>query len=75
MRIIIDVREHSLIEKIESTMAEQKFTHKIDIAKEALDLGDISIQTDSTKEILIIERKSLTDLLSSIKDGFQAYLS
>ena len=41
----------------------------MDISQAALDLGDISIQDDSAKEILIIERKSLTDLLSSIKDG------
>jgi len=69
MRIIIDVREHSLIEKINSTIFNQNFKTKIDISQSALDLGDISIQDDSSKEILIIERKSLADLLSSIKDG------
>ena len=69
MRIIIDVREHSLIEKINSTIFNQNYKTKMDISQAALDLGDISIQDDSTKEILIIERKSLTDLLSSIKDG------
>ena len=69
MRIIIDVREHSLIEKIEYIVTDQKYKTKMIISKEALDLGDVSIQDNSSKEILIIERKSLTDLLSSIKDG------
>ena len=70
MRIIIDVREHSLIEKIDFVLFENtKYKTKMDISKEALDLGDVSIRNDSSKEILIIERKSLADLLSSIKDG------
>jgi ERCC4-type nuclease len=32
-------------------------------------LGDVYVKTDEDKDILIIERKTLNDLLSSIKDG------
>jgi crossover junction endonuclease MUS81 len=36
---------------------------------EALPLGDILVKTDEGKDVMIVERKSLQDLLASIKDG------
>jgi hypothetical protein len=39
------------------------------LVKKVLDLGDILIQTDDDKDVMLIERKTLGDLLSSIKDG------
>ena len=35
----------------------------------SLDIGDVILQDDSGKEIIILERKTLYDLASSIKDG------
>ena len=66
MKIILDEREthlYNAICEIQSTM-EKPF----EIEKKPICLGDIHFVQDD-KEILIIERKSLQDLVSSIKDG------
>lgn len=69
MKIIIDVREHSLIEKLKTIAAESGST-TIQIETAALLLGDILVKLDdNTTEILLFERKSFADLLASIKDG------
>jgi ERCC4-type nuclease len=41
----------------------------VDLSKEVLPIGDVLIQTNEGKDVLIIERKTFADLLSSIKDG------
>ena len=62
MKIVFDEREHSLYQKY----AEQ---HPSDsVSKSVLTLGDIVFMSEDVS-LIIIERKSLTDLLSSIKDG------
>lgn len=66
MKIIIDEREHSLYEKCLLLSNHYK---NIVLSKEVLPLGDILIKTNENKDILLIERKSFSDLLSSIKDG------
>jgi ERCC4-type nuclease len=63
--IRIDVRETELIAKCESLAA---IFPNVNFLKEQLPLGDIIIN-DGHKELIIIERKSLTDLAASIKDG------
>lgn len=68
MRIILDERESSLWEKIQGNNGAFSVPDII-FGKTVLHLGDISIQTDDSKEIVLLERKSLQDLLSSIKDG------
>jgi ERCC4-type nuclease len=69
MKIIIDEREHALFEKCESIMCSlTKPTFAI-LSKEVLNLGDVLIATDENKPVLLIERKSFSDLLASIKDG------
>ena len=60
MNLILDNRENDLIENINKL--------NIKFEKKNLLLGDISFNKDG-KELLIIERKTLTDLLASIKDG------
>lgn len=60
MNLILDNRENDLIENINKL--------NINFEKKNLLLGDISFNKDG-KELLIIERKTLTDLLASIKDG------
>lgn len=46
-----------------------QYNFNIEIIVDKLDLGDLIILNDKNKELLMIERKSLNDLASSIKDG------
>ena len=66
MKIIIDEREENLYYKCDSL---SNTMQSIMVYKEVLPIGDIEIKTVEDKPILIIERKSLSDLLASIKDG------
>lgn len=66
MKVILDNREIKLIDECNKL----KETFKdVDINVKSLDLGDILIENNEEKTILIIERKSVSDLLSSISDG------
>lgn len=72
LQIVVDVREHALIEKLNGIAAESK--SNITIVVETLLLGDILLRKNSndvpnTKDLLLFERKSFVDLLASIKDG------
>jgi len=67
MKVIIDERERDLYEKC-SSIVNAGGTY-INLSKRVLPLGDIHITTDEDKDVLLIERKSLADLLASIKDG------
>jgi len=69
MRIIIDKRERDLFQKCSEYLENYENKTKITLIEENLDIGDILIQTDNEKTVLIIERKSFQDLLASIKDG------
>jgi len=70
MRIVVDERETSLYEKLDSMInVEGNAIGTIQLLKKVIPLGDILIQTDEETTVSIIERKSLQDLLSSIKDG------
>lgn len=66
MKIIIDEREQSLYEKCILMVPQYK---NVVLSKEVLPLGDILFKTNENIDILMIERKSFSDLLSSIKDG------
>jgi ERCC4-type nuclease len=68
IKIIIDNRENELIKIITQLISIVPNFKELEITTENLPLGDIII-TDGTDEKLIIERKSVNDLLSSIKDG------
>lgn len=64
--LIIDCRETNLYnELIERDL--DKYSDKIIITKEQLENGDIHIKTDDI--LYIYERKTLKDLLSSVKDS------
>ena len=69
MQLLIDLREpKSLVNYIISLNEESKI--KITIIQKNLDIGDFVFYDEtSEKPLLIIERKSLSDLESSIKDG------
>lgn len=62
-KLIIDERETFLFHACKPT------EHIREISKEVLPLGDIIIASDSGSPIVLFERKTLSDLLSSIKDG------
>ena len=69
MRIIIDERERGLFEKC-SELLQQSKCESIELFKEVLPLGDILLRSSQTNQILLlIERKSFSDLLASVKDG------
>lgn len=67
MKVIIDERERELYEKSYSIV--QSNNTYVVLSKEVLPLGDIFITTNENKHVMLIERKTLQDLLSSIKDG------
>ena len=80
LQIVVDVREHSLIEKLRG-LAEGSGS-SISITTEQLLLGDILLRTITKqepesdpdvpsiiKDLILYERKSFVDLLASIKDG------
>ena len=69
MIVKVDYREKKLISSLGSLVnANEEYTGKITIESVNLLLGDICICDDDGREILIIERKTLADLESSIKD-------
>jgi ERCC4-type nuclease len=68
MIIKVDTREHDLLQQITMLTANIPIFKDIVIKSETLPIGDIII-CDDKEEKLIIERKSVTDLLASIKDG------
>jgi len=69
MKVIIDERESELYEKCYSIVNLEGNTTYIQLFKQVLPLGDVLIHTDEDKPVLLIERKTFSDLLSSIKDG------
>lgn len=69
MKIIIDEREVGLYSKCYELSNDLTIKNNIIVSKEVLPIGDIIFETIENKPIACIERKSLSDLLSSIKDG------
>ena len=65
MLIKIDVREQELLKRCASKITDSQ---KFKLVSETLPLGDIIIN-DETSDCVIIERKTLSDLAASIKDG------
>lgn len=68
MKLKVDIREKRLIKLLEAYISQFNFK-KIDIEIETLPLGDVIICDEKGNEKIIVERKSLNDLASSIKDG------
>jgi ERCC4-type nuclease len=65
MKIIVDERERDLF----AVLTGLPETSHIQITKQVLPLGDISVESDDGQKLLLIERKTCADLLASIKDG------
>jgi len=68
MSIKIDTREHDLFKICEWTKQVAPKYKDVQLISETLPLGDIIIN-DGTNDCIIIERKTLSDLAASIKDG------
>ena len=69
MKVIIDERETKVYENCYQLINTEGNNTFIQLSKEVLPLGDIIFMSDDDHPVLIIERKSISDLLSSIKDG------
>jgi ERCC4-type nuclease len=68
MIIKVDTRETALLHQMLSQISLIPLFKDIQLKSETLPIGDIII-CDNDEEKIIIERKSVADLLSSIKDG------
>jgi len=68
MKLIFDIRENDLYNKCNAIELNHP-SSSIHLSKETLILGDILLKSDDDKDVLLIERKSFSDLLASIKDG------
>jgi len=68
MIIKIDTREQELFKKCEATISAVPKFADIKLVSETLPLGDIIIN-DGINDCIIVERKTLSDLAASIKDG------
>lgn len=68
MKITVDNREQELLKHISQLVLFIPAFKQLKVDCVNLPLGDIII-SDETEEKIIIERKSISDLLSSIKDG------
>jgi ERCC4-type nuclease len=69
MKIVVDERERELYEALYALLHSQTTPLPIQLQKDVLVLGDISIRRDEDdKEWVLLERKTLKDLVASIKD-------
>lgn len=66
MKLVLDERETALYDKCTTILSSKTSTV---LEKRVLLLGDVAIQSDDSQDVVLIERKSLQDLLASIKDG------
>ena len=68
MKLILDNREKKLYEECNKLITGVDTFKNIVIDVQALEIGDIIIKDDEGAELVIIERKSIPDLIASIKD-------
>jgi ERCC4-type nuclease len=68
MFIKVDSREKDLVTKMSYYISSIPAFRNLKVITESLPIGDVIISKNN-EDILIIERKSIIDLLSSIKDG------
>lgn len=69
MKLVIDYREKKLIQLVESIKIMHAKYKPIEVIVENLPLSDIIIKDNNDRELILIERKSINDLASSIQDG------
>lgn len=69
MKLVIDYREKKLISLLNSVKLMNAKYKPVEILVENLPLSDVIIKDDKNNEKLLIERKTINDLASSIQDG------
>ena len=69
MKVVLDIREKSLYEQCIKIKDDNKCFNNINIEFITLEVGDIIIKDYDNVDKVIIERKSVSDLIASIKDG------
>ena len=69
MIVVIDYREKELYARCLALLDNVKLREKITLTTENLPIGDIILKDDNKNEKVIIERKNINDLASSISDG------
>ena len=69
MLIKIDTRERELIKKCEDLLVAVPAFKELKIELHQLPLGDIIISSNGEIDNILVERKTLSDLAASIKDG------
>ena len=69
MKLVIDYREKKLIGLINSIKTMNNKFKSIEVVVENLPLSDIIIKDNKNNEKILIERKTINDLASSIQDG------
>ena len=69
MKLVIDYREKKLIGLLNSVKLMNAKYKPIEILVENLPLSDVIIKDDKNNEKLLIERKTINDIASSIQDG------
>lgn len=69
MQVILDEREGTLFDKCSELIANKYVPTITSVKKEVLCLGDIVFRSEDGSDTIIIERKSLRDLLASIRDS------
>jgi ERCC4-type nuclease len=69
MQIILDCREHTLKDACNKLINTSEKFKDLNITSKNLDIGDMIICDDKGKELVIFERKTISDLIASIKDS------
>ena len=69
MKLVIDNREKDLYAEIGLAIAQNDKFKSINYEYSPLEIGDMIIRDDDNRDILIYERKTIQDLVASIKDG------
>jgi len=69
MLISVDCREQHLIQECRRYLSGKNELSHIKMEEKSLPIGDIIIYNDKGEEIIIVERKTMKDLASSIRDG------
>jgi len=69
MKLILDCRETNLLKFCQNLIKSTPKFKDIKITTENLLIGDMAINDNENNPIILFERKTITDLLSSIKDG------
>ena len=69
MKIVVDFRESDLLLAINNIRSNGSYS-ELTIETDNLPIGDMIIKRDDGTEVVLIERKTLSDLAASIRAGY-----